>query len=123
MRKSQSCYPDRTLKNIWRILFTKNNKRLILTSKACAQGVTPLGNGFRIVAFVLSKIVVGCILCLLLLYADTIVPKTWTPVTVKVCGCFIIVVTYIVTVPTSYMVTLRVTKWVPVEQSACIKMD
>ena len=121
MNICQSYYPDRTFNNVWRILFTKKSKQLVLTSKACTRGVTPLGDGFRIAAFLLSKIVVGCILCLLFLYADAIAPKAWTPVTVKACGCVIIVITYIITVPISYIVTLRVSKWIPVEQSMLSK--
>ena len=101
--------PDRTWKNVWIVLRSKKESKVVLSCKACPQGVSPKGKNYNYGMTFLCYCL-GFWLPVLLYYF--IIPKEWS----KANKTFMILFTTVLWIPISTIlvfISFHLSKWVP----------
>lgn len=116
MMQNQIYTPDRTWKNVWIVLRSTNNRRTVLSCKACPQGVSPKWKYYNSVTSFLCYLL-GVFLPLFLYYF--VVPKGWS----KANKIIVLLFLTIFWVPISTIlvfISFRFIKWMPADNQPTV---
>lgn len=106
-------YPDFTLKNANKVIWSKKKQTVVLTSKNSPHGVSPAGRGFIYAAAEFGVIVISLVFAVLSVLVHHFAPKEWSEIVKIICMFVLSTACYAALLPICVLLSLRFSRWVP----------
>lgn len=100
--------PDRTWKNVWKVLRTQRSNPLVLTCKACSDGVSPRGKYYHSIIVSLS-FSLGFLLPFLL--QIIVFPEGWSKTTKALLSILALMISCLPLASIPVLLSFHIPKW------------